>query len=353
MDASALMDPFASVHLPVADIANDFIGWFTSNFRGVFQVAKAPVAWGLDLTEHGLRRAPQTVVILSLALFAWQVVSLRAAAMTVCAMTAIGLIGVWDEAMTTLAVLVNSVVLATILGLPLGIVCSRSERLWSIARPCLDFMQTIPSFTCLVPVIFLFGIGNVSGVIVTAFYSMPPLVRLTNLGLREVDPQLVEAADAFGVLPRKRLWSIDLPLARPTIMAGMNQTVMLSLAMSVVASMISVAGLGQVVLTGISQLDLGRAIVGGLGIVLMAITVDRITQGFGYTRRDRENKELWEQGPIGWLRRVRGLSGTSKWRNYNAKTSLDDGGSNTCHACGSSRVYPADRLRSAGPSNHL
>ncbi|RRI01777.1 ABC transporter permease subunit [Mesorhizobium tamadayense] len=305
MDASALMDPFASVHLPLADMANDFMRWFTSNLRGVFQVAKVPVEWGLDLTEHGLRRAPQTLVILSLALFAWQVVGLRVAAISVCAMTTIGLIGAWDEAMTTLAVLMTAVVLVTIVGLPLGILCSRSERLWSVVRPSLDFMQTIPSFTYLVPVILLFGIGNVSGVIITAFYSMPPLVRLTNLGLREVDPQLVEAADAFGVLPLKRLWSIDLPLARPRIMAGINQTVMLSLAMSVVTSMISVAGLGQVVLTGISQLDLGRAIVGGLSIVLMAITIDRITQGFGLTRRDRGNKDLWEQGPIGWLRGLR------------------------------------------------
>ncbi|CDX25588.1 glycine betaine transporter subunit; membrane component of ABC superfamily [Mesorhizobium plurifarium] len=305
MDASALMDPFASVHLPLADVANDFMRWFTSNFRGGFQVAKAPIAWGLDLTVHGLRRAPQTLVLTVLALFAWQVVNLRVAAISFFAMTTIGLIGAWDEAMTTLAVLVNAVFLATIVGLPLGILCSRSRRLWSIVRPCLDFMQTIPSFTYLVPVILLFGVGNVAGVIVTAFYSMPPLVRLTNLGLREVDHQLVEAADAFGVLPVKRLWSIDLPLARPMIMAGINQTVMLSLGMSVVASMISVAGLGQVVLTGISQLDLGRAIVGGLGIILMAITVDRITQGFGYTRRDRGNKKLWEQNPIGWFRRVR------------------------------------------------
>ncbi|MER8390935.1 glycine betaine/L-proline ABC transporter substrate-binding protein ProX [Mesorhizobium sp. M1340] len=305
MDASAFMDPFTSIHLPLADMANDFMRWFTSNFRGVFQVAKVPVAWGLDLTEHGLRRAPQTLVILTLALFAWQFVSLRVAATTICAMMAVGFLGVWDEAMTTLAVVITAVLLATIVGLPLGILCSRSERLWKVVRPSLDFMQTIPSFTYLVPVILLFGVGNVPGVIVTALYGMPPLVRLTNLGLRELDPQLVEAANAFGVSPMMRLWSIDLPLARSTIMAGVNQTVMASLGMSVVASMISVAGLGRVVLLGISQLELGRAIVGGLSIVLMAITVDRVTQGFGFTRRDRGNKDLWERGPIGWLRRVR------------------------------------------------
>ena len=144
--------------------------------------------------------------------------------------------------------------------------------------------------------ILLFGIGNVPGIIVTAFFATPPLVRLTNLGLREVRADLVEAANAFGASPLKRLWSVELPLARPTIMAGVNQTVMLSLAMSVIASMISVAGLGRLVLVGISQLDLARASVGGLGIVLLAVVFDRVTQGLGFTRRDRGNRGLWEQG---------------------------------------------------------
>ena len=168
-------------------------------------------------------------------------------------------------------------------------------RFWTSCR-------TIPSFTYLVPVILLFGIGNVPGVIVTVFFATPPLIRLTNLGLREVRDDLVEAADAFGASPMKRLWSIELPLARPTIMAGVNQTVMLSLVMSVIASMISVAGLGRLVLVGISQLDLARAAIGGLGIVLLAIIFDRITQGLGFTRRDRGGLGLWEQGPVGWLR---------------------------------------------------
>jgi len=204
--------------------------------------------------------------------------------------------------MTSLAVLTTAVLLSCSVGLPLGILCSRINILWAIVRPVLDFMQTIPSFTYLVPVILLFGIGNVPGVIVTAFFATPPLVRLTNLGLRGVREDLVEAATAFGASPWKKLWSVELPLARPTIMAGLNQTVMLSLAMSVIASMISVAGLGRLVLVGISQLDIARAAVGGLGIVLLAIVFDRISQGFGFTRRDRGNKGLWEQGPVGHLR---------------------------------------------------
>lgn len=302
MDLSVLLDPFASVQLPLDQWANDSMRWVTKNYRFVFQAIKAPVKEVLDLVEDGLRGAPQSVLVAAFSLFAWQVANRSTAIVTFLGLIVIGLIGAWDPAMTSFAVLVTAVSLSVIIGLPIGIVCSRVDFIWALVRPVLDFMQTIPSFTYLVPVILLFGIGNVPGVIVTVFFATPPLVRLTNLGLREVRSDLVEAADAFGASPLKRLWAIELPLARPTIMAGVNQTVMLSLVMSVIASMISVAGLGRLVLVGISQLDLARASVGGLGIVLLAIIFDRITQGFGFTRRDRGDRGLWEQGPVGWLR---------------------------------------------------
>ena len=302
MDPATLLDPFSMISLPLAEWANEGMRWLTSNYRSVFQAIKTPVKWALDLVEDGLRGTPQTVLLVFLTLFAWQIVNRATAILTFCAFATIGLIGAWDPAMTSLAVLITAVAMATLVGLPLGVLCSRIDMAWAVVRPILDFMQTIPSFTYLVPVILLFGIGNVPGVIVTAFFATPPLARLTNLGLREVRADLVEAADAFGASPMRRLWSIELPLARPTIMAGINQTVMLSLAMSVIASMISVAGLGRLVLVGISQLDLARASVGGLGIVLLAIVFDRVTQGFGFTRRERHNRGLWEQGPVGWLR---------------------------------------------------
>lgn len=302
MDWSILLDPFATINMPLADWANDGMRWLTSNYRDVFQTVKAPVKWLLDLVEDGLRGAPQTALLVLATAFAWQVVNRTTAILTFVALVLIGIIGAWDAAMTSLAVLTTAVSISALVGLPLGILCSRVNWVWAIVRPVLDFMQTIPSFTYLVPVILLFGIGNVPGIIVTAFFATPPLVRLTNLGLREVRADLVEAANAFGASPLKRLWSIELPLARPTIMAGVNQTVMLSLAMSVIASMISVAGLGRLVLVGISQLDLARASVGGLGIVLLAVVFDRVTQGLGFTRRDRGNRGLWEHGPVGWLR---------------------------------------------------
>ena len=302
MDWVTLLDPFSAINIPLSDWANDSMRWLTSNYRSVFQAIKAPIKVALDLVEDGLRDAPQSLLLIFFSLFAWQIVNRTTAIVTFLGFLTIGLIGAWDPAMTSLAVLVTAVSISVVVGLPLGILCSRNNLMWSIVRPVLDFMQTIPSFTYLVPVILLFGIGNVPGVIVTAFFATPPLVRLTNLGLREVREDLVEAADAFGASAQKRLWSIELPLARPTIMAGINQTVMLSLVMSVIASMISVAGLGRLVLVGISQLDLARASIGGLGIVLLAIVFDRITQGFGFTRRDRGNRGLWEQGPVGWVR---------------------------------------------------
>lgn len=302
MDLAVLLDPFTQLHIPLAEWANEFIRWLTSNFRDVFRAMKVPVKILLDFLEDGLRDLPQTFIIIMLSLISWQLVNRGTAVLTFIAMTLIGLIGAWDAAMTSLAVLFSAVLIATIVGLPLGILCSRSNILWTLVRPVLDFMQTIPSFTYLVPVILMFGIGNVPGVIVTAFFATPPLVRLTNLALRNVRPDLIEAADAFGVSPFKRLWSIEMPLARPTIMAGINQTVMLSLAMSVIASMISVAGLGRLVLVGISQLDMARAATGGVGIVLLAMVFDRVTQGFGLTRRDRNGKGLWQQGPVGYMR---------------------------------------------------
>lgn len=304
MDVSALLDPFSIVNLPLAEWANDAMRWLTSNYRNVFQAIKKPVKFLLDFFEDGLRDAPQSFLLILFSLIGWQLVNWRIGLTTFVCLAIIGVIGAWDATMTSLAVLTTAVLLSSCVGLPLGILCSRSNIVWAIIRPVLDFMQTIPSFTYLVPVILLFGVGNVPGVIVTAFFATPPLVRLTNLGLREVREDLVEAATAFGASPMKQLWSIELPLARPTIMAGLNQTVMLSLAMSVIASMISVAGLGRLVLVGISQLDIARAAVGGLGIVLLAIVFDRVSQGFGFTRRDRRDRGLWEQGPVGHLRRI-------------------------------------------------
>ena len=308
MDASA-SDLFQVIAIPFDAWTTAAIEWLVEHYRGVFQAIKRPIKALLKGLEHGMRATPPTITIAVLALIAWQVAGRGVAWVTVAAMSFIGLIGAWAPAMTSLAVLVTAVLLAVSFSLPLGIVAAKSDRFWRVLRPVLDFMQTIPAFVYLVPIIMLFGIGNVPGVIVTAFYASPPLIRLTNLGIREVRSDLVEAGAAFGSSPLQVLLKLELPLARPTIMAGLNQTVMLSLAMSVIASMISVAGLGRMVLIGIGQLDMARASVGGIGIVMLAIVVDRITQGLGRTRRDRGQRNFIDVGPIGIVRRMLGRGG--------------------------------------------
>ena len=209
----------------------------------------------------------------------------------------IAMLGIWPEAMVTLSLVLTSLAFCVLIGLPLGIGLAASERAQRIVRPLLDAMQTMPAFVYLVPVVMLFGIGNVPGVVVTIIFALPPLVRLTSLGIRQVRPDLIEAAQAYGASPWQLLTKVQLPLAMPSIMAGINQALMLSLSMVVIASMIAVGGLGQMVLRGIGRLDMGMATVGGLGIVLLAITLDRITQALGQPRRGA--RHWWQTGPAG------------------------------------------------------
>jgi len=187
--------------------------------------------------------------------------------------------------MQTLAIVLVATVIAVGLGLPLGILGAKSDRFDAAIRPVLDAMQTMPSFVYLVPAIMLFGIGKTPAVMAVVIYSIPPIIRLTNLGIRQVDPEAVEAARAFGSTSRQVLAKVQLPMALPTVMAGVNQTIMMALAMVVIAAMIGAKGLGVEVLNGIARLEVGRGFLGGLGIVIIAIIIDRITQGFVKTNR--------------------------------------------------------------------
>src|SRR5680860_1194283 len=179
--------------------------------------------------------------------------------------------------MTTLAMILTAVLFCTVIGVPLGVIAAGSDRFDKTLRPVLDIMQTIPPFVYLVPIVMLFGVGMVPGVIATIIFALPPIIRLTNLGLRQVQSELVEAGYAFGSTRREVLMEIQIPLAMRTIMAGLNQTLMLALSMTVIAALIGAGGLGLTVFTGLGRLDVGRAFIGGLGIVLLAIILDRIT----------------------------------------------------------------------------
>ena len=201
----------------------------------------------------------------------------------------IGCFGLWDKLMQTLALMMVSTTLTVIIGLPMGIWMSTSPRLRKVLEPVLDVMQTLPTFVYLVPVLMLFGLGKVPAVLATVIYALPPLVRLTDLGIRQVDVEVVEASKSFGSTPWQLLIDVKLPLARPSIMAGLNQSVMMALAMVVIASMIGSRGLGEDVLSGINNMDMGRGLQGGFSIVILAVVIDRITQAYGKGRRERQS----------------------------------------------------------------
>ena len=196
-------------------------------------------------------------------------------------MLAIGYFGLWEPAMVTLALVSVCTLFAIILGIPIGILMARSDRAQSIVTPVLDVMQTMPSFVYLVPVVILFGIGKVPGLIAIVIYGIPPIIRLTNLGVRLVDKDVLEAADAFGSSSTQRLTDVQMPLALPTIMAGVNQTIMMCLAMVVIASLIGVGGLGRIVLQAITQQRLSDGLLAGFALVAIAIIFDRASQAYG------------------------------------------------------------------------
>jgi glycine betaine/proline transport system permease protein len=220
---------------------------------------------------------------MALAWFASRKVSL--VAMVGILLMVVGALGLWDLTMQTLALMLISTVISVAIGVPLGIWLAKSSIMRRITLPVLDVMQTMPSFVYLIPAIMLFGLGKVPAVLATIIYAVPPLIRLTDLGIRQVDSEVVEAATAFGGSPRQILFGVELPLATPTIMAGLNQTIMMALSMVVVASMIGARGLGEQVLNGIQTLDVGKGLEAGLGIVILAIVLDRITQSLGQSRQ--------------------------------------------------------------------
>ena len=273
--------PFQESLFPFESWVNDSLSWIVDNFRPLFQAIRIPIDTILKAMEALLTFLPDALIIIVLTLLARVVSGWSLSIGTLVSLLVIGSIGAWAEAMITLSLVLTAVFFCLLLGLPLGIWLSQSDRALRSVRPILDAMQTTPAFVYLVPIVMLFGIGNVPGVVVTIIFAVPPLIRLTNLGIRQAPQDPIEAALAFGGNPRQVMLKVRLPLALPTIMAGVNQTLMLALSMVVIASMIAVGGLGQLVLRGIGPLDKGLATVGGLGIVLLAIILDRITQQLG------------------------------------------------------------------------
>lgn len=233
----------------------------------------------IRLLEGALVPLPPEAGIAAVTLIAW--LATRRVAFSAgmgALMLALALLGVWPAAMQSLALIVVAVVLIVLLGLPLGVAAARMPRFSRALTPLYDLMQTVPSFVYLIPVAMILGLGRAPALVATLIYALPPFARLTELGLREVDGRAVEAGRALGLSARQGLWLIELPLARPAILQGLNQAIMMALAMVVVASMIGARGLGETVLLGLQRADPGLGFVGGLGIVLLAVLLDRLAQ---------------------------------------------------------------------------
>ena len=263
------------------EVVVDFI---IAHFEPLLDAISAVIGAVAESLEGALLWLPPWALALILVLFGLWRVGWRFALFVAAAMVLVIGMDLWEETMSTMALVIAASFVALVIGMPVGVAMAKSDTVEMIVRPVLDFMQTMPPFVYLIPAAMFFGLGKVPGTVATVVFAMPPAVRLTNLGIRQVNPENIEAGLAFGCTDRQLLFKVQLPLALPSLMTGVNQTIMMALSMVVIASMIGAGGLGNTVLTGIQRLDIGLGFEGGLGVVLLAILLDRITQSFGRRR---------------------------------------------------------------------
>ncbi|WP_298823562.1 proline/glycine betaine ABC transporter permease [uncultured Planococcus sp.] len=266
--------------LPLEEWTNRFVDdWLLPVTGEFFDSISEGLRTFVDGVTDLLIAAPPELLVLILIIIAWKFSGKGLALFALLGSLYLGSVDLWEAAMQTVAIVIVSTLISIIIGIPLGILAATNKTMATLVRPILDFMQTLPSFVYLIPAILLFGLGNVPAVIATFVFATPPAVRMTTLGIQQVPADVVEASKAFGSTKWQLLYKVQLPLALPSIMAGINQTMMLALSMAVIASMIGAPGLGSVVLEGISTVNVGLGLTGGLGIVVLAIIMDRITQG--------------------------------------------------------------------------
>jgi len=282
------------MRLDLGDAFAALIEWLQNNFEPLFDAITVTIGTTIEVLEQALLFLPSWVMIGLFTALAWWVASRGVGIFSLIGLTLLedveftllGLeiafgMGLWEFTMQTLALVATATLIALLIGIPVGIWAAKNDVVDAIVRPILDFMQTMPAFVYLIPAVVLFGLGAVPGVIATFIFATPPCVRLTNLGIRQVSEEAVEAAKSFGSTPSQMLFKVELPMALPTILAGINQTVLLALSMVVIAALIGAGGLGDPVVEGIQQLRIGVGFEGGLAIVILAIFLDRITQAAG------------------------------------------------------------------------
>lgn len=267
---------------PMRRAVDDALNWVVRNWGGELEAAAYPLLMLLNSIERLLLATPWWLIIGILVGLAWSATrNWKLPAVVLVALIFLGVMQLWRDAMVTTALMLAATLTAIVISIPIGVWMARSPRVRQIVTPVLDLMQTMPSFVYLIPAVMIFGPGKIPALLATIVYASPPLMRLTDLGLRNVDPAVMEASRAFGDTPTQRLFGVQIPLALPTILAGINQTTMMALAMVVIASMIGAGGLGYQVLQGIGRLEVSRGLFAGLGIVVLAIVFDRITQAYG------------------------------------------------------------------------
>lgn len=266
------------------DVGNFFeaiITWLGANLGGFFDAVSAFIRGMLEGMEQMLLWPHWSILVVVFAVLAWKAAGWRVATFSAVGFLLIVQMNMWEQSMETLALVAASVIIALVIALPVGIWSSKSDLAEGAVRPVLDFMQTLPAFVYLIPAVLFFRLGKVPGVVATLIFAMPPAVRLTNLGIRQVPTEIKEAAESFGATPSQKLFKAELPVALNTILAGVNQTIMLALSMVVIAGLIGAGGLGNEVVKGITQLNIGLGFESGIAIVVLAIYLDRVTQALG------------------------------------------------------------------------
>jgi len=270
-----------AIRLPIRDGIDAAMSWLLNNLDGVFDFIGQVILFVMNLFEFVFMFIPWFIMIPLVFLAGWKLVGKIRSGVTMALMLfMVGAFGYWEMAMQTLSLVSAAVVFSLAIGIPTGIRMATNDRTQAYMKPLLDGMQTMPSFVYLIPALMFFGMGKVPAIIATIIYAVPPVIRLTNVGIRTVDPEAVEAAKAFGAKSRQVLLDVQLPLAKPSIMVGVNQTTMMALAMVVIGSMIGAKGLGMEVLLSINRIEVGRGVEAGLSIVFLAIIIDRITHSF-------------------------------------------------------------------------
>lgn len=266
--------------LPIGEWVDGIVDFLIDNMQWLFDAIAAGLKAATTALENGLTFAPSLIVIALVALLAYFARGWKFALYAIASLMLIVTMGMWDDAMSTLSLVLIATGLALLVGVPLGIWAAQSDRVSAVLRPVLDLMQTMPALVYLIPAIIFFGVGTVPGVVATFIFATPPAVRLTELGLRQVDEETVEAGEAFGAAPWKILTRVQIPLALPTIMSGINQVIMLALSMVVIAGMVGAGGLGAIIFRAVTRLNVGLGFEGGLAIVIIAVLLDRLTVAF-------------------------------------------------------------------------